>query len=148
MSSTKANIEALPGDTFDSTRKILKEELNLHNKIVIISNACISGVIAINVAADYVQLDKYHKVVVIGIDALSDFIVYGFQSLFALSNTPSKPFDKDRKGICIGEAAGAVIVSQEKINENFASTILEDLPLTTRTISLDHLEQEKAYFVQ
>jgi len=97
----------------------LKEELSLKNKIVIISNACISGVIAINTAADYLQHSDFKKVVVIGIDALTDFIIYGFQSLFALSNEPSQPFDKNRKGICIGEAAGVVILSKEKINEQF-----------------------------
>ncbi|MBL1280475.1 MAG: beta-ketoacyl synthase [Fluviicola sp.] len=119
ISSTKADIEALPKDTFASTRSILKEELSLKNKIVIISNACISGVIAINTAADYLQHSDFKKVVVIGIDALTDFIIYGFQSLFALSNEPSQPFDKNRKGICIGEAAGVVILSKEKINEQF-----------------------------
>ncbi|HIP31512.1 MAG TPA: beta-ketoacyl synthase [Crocinitomicaceae bacterium] len=119
ISSTKADINALPKDTFASTRTILKEELELKNKIVVISNACISGVIAINTAADYLNHSDYEKVVVIGIDALSDFIVYGFQSLFALSNEPSKPFDKNRKGICIGEACGVVILSKEKINDAF-----------------------------
>ncbi len=119
VSSTKADIDALPKDTFASTRTILKEELELKNKIVVISNACISGVIAINTATDYLQHSNYEKVVVIGIDALSDFIVYGFQSLFALSNEPSKPFDKNRKGICIGEACGVVILSKEKLNDSF-----------------------------
>ena len=119
VSSTKADINALPKDTFASTRRILEEELHLKNKIVVISNACISGVIAINTAADYLNHTDYTKVVVIGIDALSDFIVYGFQSLFALSSEPSKPFDKNRKGICIGEASGVVILSKEKINDAF-----------------------------
>ncbi len=119
ISSTKANLEDLPNDTFASTRKVLKEELALKNKVVIISNACISGVIAINTAADYIQSGKYKTAVVIGIDVLSDFIVYGFQCLFALSNEPSLPFDKNRKGICIGEALGAVLLSKERMNNDF-----------------------------
>lgn len=119
ISSTKANLEDLPNDTFSSTRNILTDELGLKNKIVIISNACISGVIAINTAADYLQSNRHKTAVVIGIDVLSDFVVYGFQSLFALSNEPSKPFDKNRKGICIGEALGAVILTKEKINDDF-----------------------------
>ena len=86
VSSTKANVKALPEDTFASTRTILKEQLELKSNIVIISNACISGVIGINTAADYVNSGKYNTVVVIGIDVLSDFIVYGFQSLYALSS--------------------------------------------------------------
>ncbi|MCH2230089.1 MAG: beta-ketoacyl synthase [Crocinitomicaceae bacterium] len=120
LSSTKADIEELPNDTFKSSREILSEKLGLKNKIVIISNACISGVLAINTASDYLKTDKYDNVVAIGIDALSDFIVYGFQSLYALSNEPSKPFDKERKGICIGEAAGSIIVSKEPPSSEFS----------------------------
>lgn len=115
ISSTKADIQTLPYDTFASTREIISKKLNPKHQPIIISNACISGVLTINTAADYLTTDRYDTIVVIGIDALSDFIVYGFQSLYALSDTPSQPFDKDRKGICIGEAAGAVIVSKEKI---------------------------------
>lgn len=116
VSSTKADIDLLPNDTFSSTRQIISEKLAPQNTPLIISNACISGVLAINTAADYIEVNRYKHVVVIGIDALSDFIVYGFQSLFALSDSPSQPFDKNRKGICLGEAAGAVILSSEKMN--------------------------------
>ncbi len=119
LSSTKANIEDIPQNTFASSRKILNEKLGLKNKIIITSNACISGILAINTAADYIQSGKYKIAVVIGIDVLSDFIIYGFQSLFALSNEPSQPFDKNRKGICIGEALGSVILSNQKINDDF-----------------------------
>ncbi len=115
VSSTKADIDALPNDTFASTREIIQTKLAPKHAPIIISNACISGVLAINTAADYLSTEKYDTVVVIGIDALSDFVVFGFQSLFALSETPSQPFDKNRKGICIGEAAGAVIVSKAKL---------------------------------
>lgn len=117
ISSTKADIQSLPKDTFATTREIIDHKLKPKHTPIIISNACISGVLAINTAADYLTTDKYDTVVVIGIDALSDFVVYGFQSLFALSDAPSKPFDKIRKGICIGEAAGAVIVSKGKISD-------------------------------
>ncbi len=114
ISSTKADITALPSDTFASTREILKNKWNPAHAPLIISNACISGVMAINTAADYINGDKYDTVVTIGIDALSDFIVYGFQSLFALSDQSSKPFDKNRTGISIGEAAGAIVISNKK----------------------------------
>lgn len=115
ISSTKADLDVLPNDTFASTREIIQTKLAPTHAPIIISNACISGVLAVNTATDYLSTDKHDTIVVIGIDALSDFVVYGFQSLFALSDSPSKPFDKHRKGICIGEAAGAVIVSKDKL---------------------------------
>ncbi len=120
ISSTKADIDSFPEDTFSSTRSIINELLTPVNTPVIISNACISGVLAINTAVDYLNDEKYTNVIAIGIDALSDFIVYGFQSLFALSDAPSRPFDKNRKGISIGEAGGAIMVSKERPSEMFS----------------------------
>ncbi len=113
VSSTKGNIDLLPGDTFASTQPIIHEFFP-GTEVFIISNACISGVIAINTAADYLLAGKYEQVIVIGIDAVSDFVSYGFQSLFALSSEACKPFDKSRNGTSLGEGCGIVLVSTQK----------------------------------
>lgn len=113
ISSTKGELDDLPGDSFESTRNTIQTILNTSNAPVVISNACISGVLAINTAADFVETERYENVFVIGLDALSDFVVYGFQSLFALSAERCRPFDEARKGISIGEAVGVVLVSKE-----------------------------------
>lgn len=118
VSSTKGNIDLLPGDTFASTQPIIHEFFP-GTQVFIISNACISGVIAINTAADYLLAGKYEQVIVIGIDAVSDFVSYGFQSLFALSSEACKPFDKSRNGTSLGEGCGIVLVSTQK-PEDFA----------------------------
>lgn len=114
LSSTKGNIDALPDDVFASARTIIREETNNPNDVIVISNACISGVIAINTAADYLHYSDFDNAVVIGIDVVSDFVLFGFQSLFALSDEPAKPFDKNRKGISLGEACGIIVLSKEK----------------------------------
>ncbi len=110
-SSTKADLDALESDSFHSTRTILKNKLDLVHEPLIISNACISGVLAINLAADYLNSNQYDDIVVVGIDSLSDFVIFGFQSLFAMSDERSKPFDAQRKGISLGEACGIVLLS-------------------------------------
>ncbi|AEA43431.1 beta-ketoacyl synthase N-terminal-like domain-containing protein [Fluviicola taffensis] len=114
VSSTKGNMDLLPNDTFTSTRAIVAEYFP-GTTLTIISNACISGVIAINTAADLLLADKYDQIVVIGIDAISDFVSYGFQSLYALSNEGCKPFDKARNGTTLGEGCGVVVVSKKPI---------------------------------
>lgn len=114
VSSTKGNPDLLPGDTFSSTHTIIRQFFP-EAPVFIISNACISGVIAINTAADYLLADTFDQVLVIGIDAVSEFVSYGFQSLFALSNEGCKPFDKSRNGTTLGEGCGIVLVSKEKI---------------------------------
>lgn len=113
LSSTKGNSDDLPGDVFASARAIIRTATNNQNDVIVISNACISGVIAINTAADYLRYSDFDNAVVIGIDVVSDFVLFGFQSLFALSDEPTRPFDKSRKGISLGEACGIVVVSKE-----------------------------------
>ena len=92
---------------FTSTNKI-------PNKPIIVSNACISGVVAIAKAAELIKANFYENVIVIGVDFLSDFVVYGFEALYALSKEICKPFDKDRIGINLGEACSAVVLSKDK----------------------------------
>ena len=117
VSSTKGNIDADPRSAFGSTKNILREQLGIFHPPVIVSNACASGVIAINLAADYLNSGKYDDVIVMGIDSLSDFVLFGFQSLFALSDEATRPFDSKRKGISLGEACGVVILSSQKGEE-------------------------------
>ncbi len=124
VSTTKGDIEEFPNDTFSSSTQVLKQELQLFKNPIIISNACISGVIAINTAADYIRFGTYETVIVMGIDVVSDFVIYGFQSLFALSDEFVKPFDKERKGIALGEGIASVILSDKKINDNFHAKYL------------------------
>jgi len=121
LSTTKGNIDLLLGDnnSFDSKRVLLwklgemiQDFFNNPNKIIVISNACISGVLAIVTAAMYINADMYDNVVVAGGDIVSRFVVSGFMSFMSLSPTACKPFDINRDGLSLGEAAGTVIVSR------------------------------------
>ena len=119
LSTTKANVLPDVSSAFDSSRKMIESSFPEGTDVTIVSNACISGVIAINIAADYIRSDKFDAVCVIGIDVLWDFVVYGFQSLFALSDEACRPYDSQRKGINIGEAAGAVWLTNKVPNRFF-----------------------------
>jgi len=112
VSSTKGNIDDLSTDIFASTRRIIAEFTQNPNEVVVVCNACISGVVAVNVAADYLRFSDFETVVVIGIDVLSDFVMFGFQSLFALADAPARPFDKYRNGLSLGEACAIVVLTQ------------------------------------
>ncbi|GAC1439223.1 MAG: hypothetical protein NVSMB63_04430 [Sediminibacterium sp.] len=49
-----------------------------------------------------------------GADVISKFILSGFQSFQAISPEPCKPFDRERKGINLGEGAGTIILSSNR----------------------------------
>ena len=48
-----------------------------------------------------------------GFDSLSKFTLNGFRSLFILSETPCKPFDKNRTGLNLGEGAAFLVLESE-----------------------------------
>lgn len=120
ISTTKGNVSVLQEELNDaraylpySAKKIAEYFGNLNTPIVV-SNACISGVCAQITAARLLATGYYKTAVVIGCDVLSNFIISGFQSFKALSDCPCKPFDTDRKGLNLGEAAATMIFQVEK----------------------------------
>ncbi len=118
ISSTKGNLEDLHTNVFSSTRTIIREKSKNTHPVIILSNACISGVSAINVAANAVRNSIFEQVLVIGIDMVWDFVKFGFQSLYAMSSTPVQPFDINRKGVNLGEAMASILVSSKIKNVN------------------------------
>lgn len=113
ISSTKGDLSKGYAQALTAPASAIQKDFRLKHFPLIISNACASGVMAINTAAHLLQIKKFEHIIVAGIDLISDFILYGFQSLYALSNEASKPFDKERKGINLGEGSAAVVVSTQ-----------------------------------
>ena len=124
LSTTKGNIDLLSNNSktsIDPERVMLwklgdeiQSFFNNPNKVVVISNACISGVLAINTAATYINAGMFDNVVVTGGDLVTRFVISGFMSFLALSPTACKPFDANRDGLSLGEAAGTIILSKDR----------------------------------
>lgn len=117
LSTTKGNIELLQEnvesvevDIIYSAKKLQRFFEN-PNEVLVVSNACISGVSASIIAMRYLRYGNYEQVVVLGCDAVSHFILSGFDSFKAISKNGCKPFDVDRDGVVLGEAAGAIVYS-------------------------------------
>ncbi|PCJ00919.1 MAG: beta-ketoacyl synthase [Flavobacteriales bacterium] len=113
LSTTKADIQENLTAPIQSSVEKIKVAYKLHHTPLVISNACISGVLAMNTANNFIQSNIYKHAFVIGADVISDFVLFGFQSLYAISNEVCQPFDKERKGISLGEGAAGVLMSSE-----------------------------------
>jgi len=124
ISSTKGNISLLETEpassalneriSLNTSAKLVAAHFGFVNNPVIISNACISGILALLTGMRLIQSGQYDHAVVAGADVISKFVLSGFQSFQAVSATPCKPFDAARDGINLGEAAGTVILTSDK----------------------------------
>ena len=128
ISSTKGNISLLEENevtpelkeriSLSSSAKKIAAHFGFSTKPVIVSHACISGLVALITAKRLLQAGKYDTIIVAGADVITKFILSGFQSFQAVSDELCKPFDANRKGINLGEAAATIILSVHKPEGN------------------------------
>ncbi|MEH6763904.1 MAG: beta-ketoacyl-[acyl-carrier-protein] synthase family protein [Aequorivita antarctica] len=99
----------------DSTQKIA-EQLGLEESLVTtISTACSSAANAIMLGARLIKSGKLDRVLVGGADCLSKFTINGFKTLMILSDTFNTPFDENRKGLNLGEAAAFLVLESDEV---------------------------------
>lgn len=98
----------------DSTEKIA-DYLGLQGYVSTISTACSSAANALMMGCRMIKAGKLDRVIVGGTDALSKFTVNGFNTLMILSDTDNTPFDQNRKGLNLGEAAAYLVLEREDV---------------------------------
>ena len=116
LSSTKGNIEENIS-LADSAQRIASQ-LGIDSKPIVVCNACISGLSALILGNRLIDSGLYDSAIVCGCDTPRQFILSGFQSLKALSPESCRPFDMERMGLNLGEAAATLILSKNPIQGN------------------------------
>ena len=131
LSTTKGNISLLETDAGGAGRAAANPALNRRialstsarliaghfhfvNTPIVISNACISGILGLVTAMRLLRSGNYDTAVVAGADVISRFVLSGFGSFQAISPGPCRPFDRSRDGINLGEGAGTIILSSRE----------------------------------
>ncbi len=79
----------------------------------LISAACASGNMALARAASKIQSGAIEYAIVAGCDIVSEFVFSGFASLGAIDLKGARPYDRDRAGLTLGEAAGVIVLASE-----------------------------------
>lgn len=134
ISTTKGNIDLLKTPlNFPENRlklselgSVIADFFGIKGTPIVLSNACVSGGLALSVARRLIDAKKFKTAIVAGGDLVNDFVVSGFNSFQALSEKPCKPFSKDRDGISLGEAAVAILVSSEKPEHQESISLIGD----------------------
>lgn len=137
ISTTKGNVDALEnGNPFPESRayldvlgSVVGDYFNFKNTPIVLSNACVSGIAAVSVAKQFIQQGSFKHVFIVSGDLITKFILSGFGSFQALSKEACKPYDKNRAGINLGEAAASVLVTTS--NQNMPKEAVEVLGAAT-----------------
>lgn len=116
LSTTKGNIDQLekqPANSIELTASArnVAVALGIETKPIVVSHACISGSVALLYAHRLISGGRYEHAIVVGCDSFTPFVLNGFQSFQAIADGPCRPFDADRTGINLGEAAATVVLS-------------------------------------
>jgi 3-oxoacyl-[acyl-carrier-protein] synthase II len=93
-----------------SHAEVVANRLGLYGPRETLVTACSSGAAALAVASDMVTTGVADVVLAGGADAITRTCYLGFNALKLLDPEPCRPFDRDRRGMSIGEGAGFVVL--------------------------------------
>lgn len=122
---------ALPADfkyaqthnTF-SVSGFVRDFFELEGPAVTVSSACSSSAKVFGNAARMLECGLIDAAIVGGVDSLCLTTLYGFNSLELLSPELCQPFDANRKGISVAEAAGFALLTREKHSADHAVKVI------------------------
>ncbi|MCX5694847.1 MAG: beta-ketoacyl-[acyl-carrier-protein] synthase family protein [Candidatus Omnitrophica bacterium] len=125
----KAVIKQLGSSKDSKLTNFLKKVIHLiktKEKGIIVSCACASSSTALAEAARIIESGQKDCILVVAADAVSEFVFSGFSSLMALDKDTAKPFDKNRSGLSLGEAAGFILLmSQARAKKERRNTLAQ-----------------------
>ncbi|QUH30939.1 beta-ketoacyl-[acyl-carrier-protein] synthase family protein [Vallitalea guaymasensis] len=92
----------------------LNEQLGNRGDVYVINTACASGTMAVGNAFESIRSGGVDVAIAGGVDVFSDTSISGFNSMQNMSSKPTKPFDENREGLNIGEAAAFFVLESEE----------------------------------
>jgi 3-oxoacyl-[acyl-carrier-protein] synthase II len=121
----------------------IQQTLGFSGHSVIVANACASGANAIGHAADLIAVGAADCVLTGGFEALTELVFVGFDCLQATSTDRCRPFDLNRTGLLLGEAAAFLVLESAEHAERRGATPLCHLTGYGHTTDFFHLTQPK-----
>src|SRR5262249_15449157 len=107
-----------------SLARFVREALDIAGPSFVVSTACAATAKAFASAARMITAGVCDAALVGGTDTLCETTLYGFRSLGVVADEPCRPFDADRRGISIGEAAGFVLLEKPRARGNDDTVLL------------------------
>lgn len=96
-----------------SQTMFVQRVLGLSGPCLTVSTACSSSAKVFASAERLLRLGLVDAAVVGGVDTLCGSVLFGFNALELVSSRPCRPFDADRDGLSLGEAAGYALLLRD-----------------------------------
>jgi 3-oxoacyl-[acyl-carrier-protein] synthase-1/3-oxoacyl-[acyl-carrier-protein] synthase II len=94
---------------------VIAREFGFSGPCQTIVNACSSGTDAVGLAASWIRSGVCDIALAGGADELGRITYIGFISLLITDESPCKPFDRNRKGLNLGEAGAMMVLESEQV---------------------------------
>lgn len=91
----------------------VRKALGLCGPVYVVPTACAAGNYAFALGKRLIEWEYADIAIVGGVDTFSRIAFTGFQRLLSLSPDLCRPFDKNRKGLIVGEGCGIVVLEKE-----------------------------------
>lgn len=98
--------------------QVIAREFRFTGPCQTVVNACASGTDAVGIAASWIRGGLCDVALAGGADELGRITYNGFVSLMITDDSPCRPFDRERKGLNLGEGAGMLVLESETVRRN------------------------------
>lgn len=102
---------------------VIAREFELTGPCQTVVNACASGTDAVGLAASWIRGGICDLAIAGGADELGRITYNGFISLMISDDSPCKPFDRNRKGLNLGEGAAMLVLESEEVRKKRGSQV-------------------------
>lgn len=117
--------EAYAYHAIGSVAEYIAGKYHCKGPVITVSNACSSGTVAIKIALEMLRSGQAKRILAGGVDSLCHLTYYGFKSLQLIDPAGARPFDENRRGMSVGEAAAMILlVADEDTPDNAIIEIL------------------------
>lgn len=99
--------------------ELVRKHFHVSGFTTTVSTACSSSANSIMMATQMIEEGWLDVAIAGGADCLSKFTLNGFNTLMILDKQPCQPFDKERRGLNLGEGAGYVLLMNEKAVKHY-----------------------------
>lgn len=142
--SVKSGIQSVSPDLLNKYRTdrigaSVREAIGISGPTYNVPTACTAGNYAIALGKRLIEWGKADVVIAGGVDVFSRVAFTGFQRLLSLTPDLCKPFDKNRKGLIVGEGCGMFVLESESSAKARGAKILGEILSVGLTSDRHHI---------